>query len=191
MSSDDEVDTDYVDQPLIEVDSDDEIDNGTTNSAIDSAVSSKKRKLQALKLSRKQKKQELSSCEYLTTAASQYKLLIDCQPDLSKIQENISESDILTTGMKCPSTILDALALSGLKKQLKGNDVQLEPGNPLIMIICSSASRCSQVIATVSTAFHCRIAKLFSKHMKVWFYRAVLILYSLRMYCRLRNRLSC
>lgn len=42
-----------------------------------------------------------------------------------------------------------------------------EKGCPLVVIVCSGAIRCTEVIQNVSKTLKCKIAKLFAKHFKV------------------------
>ena len=162
--SDDEVH--YLDEPLVEEDS------GNENETSDNVKSAKKRKFEILRNKqleiKKQKSIHVNTPVLYDHPINQYELLKSSQLGIKSIHKSIEEDDILTVNNKCPVTIIDALALSGIKKLIKeGASLTLNPGNPIAVVLCASASRCSDVIANISNRYHCRIAKLFAKHMKL------------------------
>jgi len=168
-SSDDDVDVGYVDQPLIEEDSDEE----------EAPVSKKKRKINDLKMMREEKKKnmrlsaenESNKSTSIATAESQFDLLIECQSSApgSRLEDTVRKVDILENESDNTITLnmVDALAYSGLKKLLKTGLMQLSPGCPLALVVCPSAARCTQVIASISKRYSCRVAKLYAKHLKI------------------------
>ncbi len=180
--SDNESEVSYVDEPLIESDSDDdEVENNS------SVVTVKKRKLIELKLKTREKKQKLQednssnreelSDELYVTASGQLQLLFKNQPANINLQSALKEEDMLNVSNADTSTsnsnsqvrksftLSDAIACSGLKRILKSGT--LDVGSPSVLVICSSAQRCTEVIGMISNKYRCRVAKLFAKHMKV------------------------
>lgn len=169
--SDDEVD--YVDIPLVEEDSDveteselptDRVDNNNT----ETNVNKKKRKLELLRAMRSEKKKALKSDSTdeidLSIPGNQYDFLIHHTGNCN-ISNKITVNDIVEVGDKCPLNMVNSVELSGVKRCLKSGN--FEAGSPVCIIVCSSAIRCTQVIANLSNRYKCRIAKLFAKHMKV------------------------
>lgn len=175
-SSDDDVDVGYVDNPLVEEDSEGEEET---------TASKKKRKINSLKSNREEKKKNRKISEdeakkslVLITAQDQLNLLIESQNDAPgpRLEDSVTVNDFLEgegsnegdrNSSRSALNMVDALAFSGLKKLLKTGLMQLEPGCPLALIVCPSAARCTQVIANISKRYHCRVAKLYAKHMKI------------------------
>jgi hypothetical protein len=72
------------------------------------------------------------------------------------------------TPSQCPYTRAIAAQIKSHKKILNRYDKSDENnGSPVVLIICSSAIRATQVISSLSKTIKCRIAKLFAKHFKL------------------------
>ena len=70
-------------------------------------------------------------------------------------------------GLPCPFAATVAVCLPNYKKQLRAPPVEGEMGCPLVIVLCASATRASQVLNRMKGLLHCAHAKLFAKHMKV------------------------
>lgn len=84
-----------------------------------------------------------------------YKIPTDCMLMPSNVDDSSSMSDYLTD-------------LLGGTKGVRQRFKSAEKGKPRVVIICSSAIRCTEMIRATKDLFAgCKVGKLFSKHFKV------------------------
>jgi len=84
------------------------------------------------------------------------------------IEEFKSEGSSSSKESSIPSKYVQAMeaGFSSLKKALKIENID-DIGSPRVLIVCSSASKATEIIKEVSLTLKCKIAKLYAKHFKV------------------------
>jgi superfamily II DNA/RNA helicase len=75
----------------------------------------------------------------------------------------------VSTKSVCPFVRTLTAGLPSYKKALRVPDTAEHRGSPIVVIVCSSAVRATKIIKSLSTHkhIHCKIAKLFAKHIKI------------------------
>jgi hypothetical protein len=84
--------------------------------------------------------------------------------DIEEIKSDGNSSAETSSSSKYVQAML--AGFSSLKKSLKIENIE-EVGSPRVLIVCSSASKATEIIKEVSTFLKCKIAKLYAKHFKV------------------------
>lgn len=160
---------------------------------VDEKISKKRKKFEALKLKKKQKlleneaeeeKSAKTATKALTVADMIYEIESNRPRDPRFAQgEDLSpavfcyaelEESSTTKSVKnkkiCPFVRALSANMPGYKMLLVENKVTSKEdfGSPVLLIICSSAIRATQIIKSISSKLiKCKIAKLFAKHFKV------------------------
>lgn len=169
------------------VHSDEEIESDN-DEAVETKNAKKKRKFEALK---EKKRAALSNIveespetKKQMSAAQMLESILMCKPSGPEIPNNVTfeESDFyhpelaeagLTVSTKhavCPFVRALSVGLPTYKKLILETDgVGSEKfGCPIVLIVCASAQRASEIIKSVSAKLiKCKIAKLYAKHFKV------------------------
>lgn len=118
------------------------------------------------------------------TVEEQIDLIESCRPGNIRNQDNLNfedndfvfpdlEEGSVTKSEKgkkvCPFVRALSANLEGYKKTLLNNSAPKDDfGCPILLVICSSAIRATQIIKSISAKLiKCKIAKLFAKHFKV------------------------
>lgn len=88
-----------------------------------------------------------------------------CFPDLEESSTTKSEKNKKI----CPFVRALSANMQGYKTSLMNNEAPKDDfGCPLLLVVCSSAIRATQIIKSISSKLiKCKIAKLFAKHFKV------------------------
>lgn len=167
-------------------------DDEVAQPVVDEKTSKKRKKFEALKLKKKQKllendvaeKNSKSTLKALSVEEMIYEIESN-RPrdpkfagveDLSPADFCYAELDESTTTKSeknkkiCPFVRALSANMPGYKKALVETKVTSKEdfGSPVLLILCSSAIRATQIIKSISAKLiKCKIAKLFAKHFKV------------------------
>ena len=118
------------------------------------------------------------------TVEEQIDLIESCRPGNIRNQDNLNfeDSDFVFPDLEegsvtksekgkkiCPFVRALSANLEGYKKTLLNNNAPKDDfGCPVLLVLCSSAIRATQIIKSISAKLiKCKIAKLFAKHFKV------------------------
>ena len=81
-------------------------------------------------------------------------------------QDFLDATSLINPNLPCLFRNAILTAIPGFKKLIK-KSVSDVNGCPLVIIVSISAIRCSEICQIISSQIHCKIAKLFAKHIKI------------------------
>lgn len=149
----------------------DEVEGLTSSRSLDEdeGKASKKRKYEALlkKGNKKEKKPRIEGGSLLSSE-DQRDFLVRFLPHSMKDRWTFPAAVLAgKTGDASDVPLFSALRScnAGIKRTLKSG--KGEGGCPFVVIVCGSAYHCIDNMKTIASKFHCKVSKLFAKHMKV------------------------
>ena len=177
VSDDDEDDDDNNDEFL----SGDSVDNAAVVKELQTLK--RKDKFAKLKQIKKQKaNDETKRIETTKTPQEMHEEFLSHWPTIAGDEDNSTEKlkvehfygassiEIATCKNGCSFVSAIAIAMPSYKKKLVAaatTTSEDDRGSPVVLVICASAHRSTDIINSISQGLKCKIAKLFAKHFKV------------------------
>lgn len=150
-----------------------EMDGGVKSKLSTDAPSKKRQKLETMKKARGFSSPSSLSSAPLTDANSMFKAILDMEPvgPYDSLSTQLSSNSFISSLPKTEEfTQLHLRAFSSvfssLRKALRLENLK-EAGSPKAIVVCSSATRASEVIKDISKVLKVKVAKLYAKHFKV------------------------
>ena len=132
----------------------------------------RKQKFESLKHTIKKLKTSSDTFDADAAINSFFKALKPGSPSVDKLLTSFGEEDFYSISefqnINCQFSKAVLTAMPRFKKLVKNKSLASGiKGCPLVVIITISAVRATDIVSSISKQFHCKIAKLFAKHIKI------------------------